>query len=483
MTDGYQHSEINAHSRQPVAYQPFPNNIVTHPAVSIIQKKSREEEKLQSNPAHPLNNNALDDISERNNSAIYPEINRTGMPDHLQAGIEKLSDFSMNDVKVYDNFGKPAQLHALAYAQGTDIHIAPGQERHLPHEAWHVVQQKQGRVRPTMQMKGGVNINDDKGLEKEADVMGEDVTKMIQRKGSTVLQRFIQKYSLPARQDVANPIVQKIRNINEEQTLTDFKNNPDRGDSATDQPLLVDVKKNYEKSLDSGKRLFNKEIEWFTNAPKKEPPISTYGGTYQSVINAGYKVFWFFPGKDSVTICMIRGEEYNELDSGEVSGYQFADFEDDQDFMYANTFNVKTGEFHASINYRNWDSEVAKEEGLPPALSNSEIIWFQQEHAKDVFRDKYPSSGKLSPITSISREQIGNTQTLDTIFICDEERIAYKGGRVILYEPKEESLALLGTPNGNSSVWMLIQHAESGKVDIKSIEYTQNGLVINYLFL
>lgn len=63
-------------------------------------------------------------------------------------------------------------MQALAYAQGTDIHVAPGQEKYLPHEAWHVVQQKQGRVQPTTQMKGGVNVNDDKELEKEADVMG-----------------------------------------------------------------------------------------------------------------------------------------------------------------------------------------------------------------------------------------------------------------------------------------------------------------------
>jgi len=34
------------------------------------------------------------------------------------------------------------------------------------------VQQKQGRVQPTMQMKEGVPVNDDKGLEHEADVMG-----------------------------------------------------------------------------------------------------------------------------------------------------------------------------------------------------------------------------------------------------------------------------------------------------------------------
>ncbi len=54
-----------------------------------------------------------------------------------------------------------------------DIHLGAGQEKHLPHEAWHVVQQKQGRVKPTMQMKGGVLVNDEMGLEKEADVMGQ----------------------------------------------------------------------------------------------------------------------------------------------------------------------------------------------------------------------------------------------------------------------------------------------------------------------
>jgi hypothetical protein len=73
---------------------------------------------------------------------------------------------------VHYNSSQPAQLNALAYAQGSDIHLAPGQERHLPHEAWHVVQQAQGRVQPTMQIKEGAPVNDDPGLEHEADVMG-----------------------------------------------------------------------------------------------------------------------------------------------------------------------------------------------------------------------------------------------------------------------------------------------------------------------
>lgn len=97
--------------------------------------------------------------------------NNTGLPDNLKTGIENLSGYSMDDVKVHYNSDKPAQLRALAYAQGTDIHVAPGQEKHLPHEAWHVVQQKQGRVQPTMQLQR-VNVNDNEGLEKEADVMG-----------------------------------------------------------------------------------------------------------------------------------------------------------------------------------------------------------------------------------------------------------------------------------------------------------------------
>ncbi|MFZ6721676.1 DUF4157 domain-containing protein [Undibacterium sp. Ji49W] len=101
-----------------------------------------------------------------------PASNNTGMPDNLKAGVENLSGMAMDDVKVHYNSAQPAAMQAHAFAQGTDIHIAPGQEQHLPHEAWHVVQQKQGRVRPTFQMKSGTSINDDVGLESEADIMG-----------------------------------------------------------------------------------------------------------------------------------------------------------------------------------------------------------------------------------------------------------------------------------------------------------------------
>lgn len=93
--------------------------------------------------------------------------NRTGLPDQLKTGIERLSGLAMDDVRVHTNSSRPAQLQALAYTRGSDIFVGPGQERHLAHEAWHVVQQKQGRVKPTLQMND-VAINDDDALESEA---------------------------------------------------------------------------------------------------------------------------------------------------------------------------------------------------------------------------------------------------------------------------------------------------------------------------
>ncbi|WP_437758530.1 eCIS core domain-containing protein [Sorangium sp. So ce1389] len=97
--------------------------------------------------------------------------NRTGLPDSLKTGIERLSGLPMDDVRVHYNSTAPAQIQALAYTLGSEIHVAPGQERHVPHEAWHVVQQKQGRARATAQLSGRA-LNDEPALEREADAMG-----------------------------------------------------------------------------------------------------------------------------------------------------------------------------------------------------------------------------------------------------------------------------------------------------------------------
>lgn len=103
-----------------------------------------------------------------------------GLPEGLRASVERLSGQAMDDVEVHRDSSQPGRVRADAFTRGASIHLAPGQERHLPHEAWHVVQQKQGRVRPTLR-ENGFAVNDDAVLEREADVMGARAVRMAGR--------------------------------------------------------------------------------------------------------------------------------------------------------------------------------------------------------------------------------------------------------------------------------------------------------------
>lgn len=142
-----------------------------HYGIEFVDGAAGGESPLQlmPQPARQPGGEEMTPVISRDRSPSAP--NRTGLPDHLKAGIENHSGFDMSDVRVHYNSSQPAQLNALAYTQGTDIHVAAGEERHLPHEAWHVVQQKQGRVQPRFQLKGK-QVNDDPELEREADGMG-----------------------------------------------------------------------------------------------------------------------------------------------------------------------------------------------------------------------------------------------------------------------------------------------------------------------
>jgi hypothetical protein len=103
----------------------------------------------------------------------------TALPQRLRGGLERLSGLDLAAVRVRYNSARPARLGALAYTKGSEIYLGPGQERHLPHEGWHVVQQRQGRVAATVQAMesptgatAAVGLNDDDALEREADAMG-----------------------------------------------------------------------------------------------------------------------------------------------------------------------------------------------------------------------------------------------------------------------------------------------------------------------
>lgn len=128
------------------------------PSAAIQLKSGQDAGSVESSAPLSSSANSAEGASDPN-----------GLPSRLRSGIETLSGMDLSDVVVHRNSPEPARLSALAYAKGNDIYLGAGQEQHLPHEAWHVVQQRQGRVRPTLQMKGIIGVNDDAGLEQEAD--------------------------------------------------------------------------------------------------------------------------------------------------------------------------------------------------------------------------------------------------------------------------------------------------------------------------
>ena len=193
-------------------------------------------------PMHDIGGVSIADVAQRKqaggiNGEAYRAPNRTGLPDRLKASVEARSGLSLDRVRVHSNSKQPAQLDAHAYARGADIHVAPGQDRYLAHEAWHVVQQAQGRVRPTAQMASGVRINDDPALEAEADRFQTDLGSvsrssplagndgMVAQPGSPgVVQRVVevdkQTYSLGGRGHGMKALTDTIRSKAEEKSVT-----------------------------------------------------------------------------------------------------------------------------------------------------------------------------------------------------------------------------------------------------------------------
>jgi len=93
------------------------------------------------------------------------------LPTALKKGMEQLTGLDLSQVKVHYQSIMPNLVLAHGYAQGDQIYLAQGQERHLPHELGHVVQQKWGMVQATTQVNG-IAVNDDPRLEQHATQLG-----------------------------------------------------------------------------------------------------------------------------------------------------------------------------------------------------------------------------------------------------------------------------------------------------------------------
>lgn len=126
---------------------------------SLIQLKPLSESISDNDSIKFLTQRKSDDTS-----------NFTGIPSPMKEEYEQKSGFSFDDVRVHYNSDKPSKLQALAYTQGNQVYIAPGQEKHLGHELGHVIQQKQGIVKPNSFING-LPLNNDQSLEKQADIV------------------------------------------------------------------------------------------------------------------------------------------------------------------------------------------------------------------------------------------------------------------------------------------------------------------------
>lgn len=118
----------------------------------------------------PANNNP-------NNTPIQRKL-----PEEVQGHMESSFGTSFADVNIHTDSQEATNVNALAFTQGNNIHFAPGQfkpntsagKELIGHELTHVVQQRAGKVQPTTSVNGKA-VNDDTGLEAEADQMGRQV--------------------------------------------------------------------------------------------------------------------------------------------------------------------------------------------------------------------------------------------------------------------------------------------------------------------
>ena len=83
---------------------------------AIAQRKLQEmaNNSVQAKQAAQLQSMAANN-SNRQQQPIQKKENNTGLPDKLKSGIENLSGYSMDDVKVHYNSPKPAQLQTMRF--------------------------------------------------------------------------------------------------------------------------------------------------------------------------------------------------------------------------------------------------------------------------------------------------------------------------------------------------------------------------------
>ncbi|MCB0644996.1 MAG: DUF4157 domain-containing protein [Phaeodactylibacter sp.] len=153
-----------------------------------IQRENPEEEEMQLKKA-PIQREGLEEDElqlkkspfqlKKDNPVQRSTGGGTQLPGDVMGQMESSMGTDFSDVRIHTNSPSATDAGALAYTQGNDIHFGPGQfnpgssggQELIGHELAHVVQQREGRVKATGAVNG-MPLNDDHGLEAEADQIG-----------------------------------------------------------------------------------------------------------------------------------------------------------------------------------------------------------------------------------------------------------------------------------------------------------------------
>lgn len=262
------------------------------------------------------------------------------LPGQLRTGIESMSGLSMADVQVHYNSELPGMVAAKAFARNNAIFLAPGEEAQLPHEAWHVVQQMQGRVKANTQAADGSPVNDDAALEDEADQMG---AKAMHTKGTG---ENVKSQGTETKAD--QPAQKKAADSQASASGLQLKGGGKKGDKKR--------KKNEDADSESS------DTEHEKKKKKDDSPIkNTKGKTNQKVVDLkGFSKLKEVNGRNAKKKGIPRNLRKSQLWQEEINyGFpsskdQFEKIKerrDDDDLKYEDVFNPEINEKYTQIDF------------------------------------------------------------------------------------------------------------------------------------
>ncbi len=193
-----------------------------------MQRMAEQEEPIQGKMIRPIQKKSSRTRTMQRQSATSAQL-----PTLVQSKMEGAMGADFSGVNIHTESQQASNVGALAFAQGNDVHFAPGQydpqstsgQELIGHELAHVVQQREGRVQPTTQAKG-VPVNDDKGLEAEADSMGQKAAQF--QADTTVTKPKSPNFSSiqPMQLSSSTGVLQLALNATQKQRLIDKLGNP-----------------------------------------------------------------------------------------------------------------------------------------------------------------------------------------------------------------------------------------------------------------